>query len=474
MASVSVTAFAQKETPYIQQLYSSFYDSRSNGVKCLPSANPYTRGAFVDWGTRMYELEMELQKKCKEVVELEQKLTKSIPKRPYKEVTKKGQTPKMQNYRDRLMKNENQLILKREELKWEKQRSKSLLLEVNELKATVRKYKAKRMISKSTQTTRASTKSVQTQSHDFNLAQTRTISTQYISPQMTVKINQPFETEYGTIFDKNLVHNEPTTLDGTVTDNSNTYQEASEISAREIIGPKDMENVKYATAINIKSPKQGLNDSPLEMSLVQKFGEGKVQTLVQSNKKFHITEKALTVPTVDQINKAITTFHQHKNALMPNSPSPTTSYQTVDSGVSSEFEASRPPSAEVKFNEKNSRINSRKVQFPQCHQHQPNNQANNKKAFESSIPRYINRSQQVGQSSILKRRPQTAHSSENSRSRDTQKSAIQTYSAPPRKHPDYDRIPYPFLRNLMNQDLIYKKEEKPVFFHTSEIQLYKN
>ena len=110
----------------------------------------------------------------------------------------------------------------------------------------------------------------------------------------------------------------------------------------------------------------------------------------------------------------------------------------------------------------------------QCHQHQPNNQANNKKAFESSIPRYINRSQQVGQSSILKRRPQTAHSSENSRSRDTQKSAIQTYSAPPRKHPDYDRIPYPFLRNLMNQDLIYKKEEKPVFFHTSEIQLYKN
>ena len=88
MASVSVTAFAQKETPYIQQLYSSFYDSRSNGVKCLPSANPYTRGAFVDWGTRMYELEMELQKKCKEVVELEQKLTKSIPKRPYKEVTK--------------------------------------------------------------------------------------------------------------------------------------------------------------------------------------------------------------------------------------------------------------------------------------------------------------------------------------------------------------------------------------------------
>ena len=50
---------------------------------------------------------------------------------------------------------------------------------------------------------------------------------------------------------------------------------------------------------------------------------------------------------------------------MPNSPSPTTSYQTVDSGVSSEFEASRPPSAEVKFNEKNSRINSRKVQFPQ-------------------------------------------------------------------------------------------------------------
>ena len=26
---------------------------------------------------------------------------------------------------------------------------------------------------------------------------------------------------------KNLVHNEPTTLDGAVTDNSNTYQEAS-------------------------------------------------------------------------------------------------------------------------------------------------------------------------------------------------------------------------------------------------------
>lgn len=60
------------ETPSIRQLYDQ------PRVKHLPGKDRKGNGEFVDWGTKLYQLELELSFKTNEIVVLQKKLQKYV------------------------------------------------------------------------------------------------------------------------------------------------------------------------------------------------------------------------------------------------------------------------------------------------------------------------------------------------------------------------------------------------------------
>ena len=74
MNSVTIRTVA---TPVINKMYD--YKSTRFNTKCVPSSDPGKVGKFVDWGTKLYEMELQLQDKNEEIEFLRKKIKNQSP-----------------------------------------------------------------------------------------------------------------------------------------------------------------------------------------------------------------------------------------------------------------------------------------------------------------------------------------------------------------------------------------------------------
>lgn len=485
--NITITSMSREyKTPLIRQMY----QPPTHHSNCLPSADPKKSGQFVDWGTRMYELEFELQKRNREIETLKKKINNNIYQEQTrlrnnnKENSKQISKPRHKNFREKCLKLEQKLLLKTEEVKWEKEKSRNMAVEINKLKSSLKTYKIKKTTAnKQCQTNKMNTRSQQTQPERSFLPAKRTISTQYMTPTVTVKVNQPLRND--DVYYDDLTHEEPPVF----VEDKNT--KANEEQVYERGENVNEEKIEYATAVNIKAARKNSHEDPLEMSFIQKFGAGKVQTLVKSNEKFQITEKALAVPTAEQINKAIEALQNNKSSSHMKAYTPNMSPH--DSGVSSAFDLSRPQSAEKNFQSQQQLATlpapssgTRRITFPQRSQQNRLSPFHGygKQAFENTVPRYINHPQhrvkipqeshQYNHPSTPQRyRPCSAVSS-------TQHMCVPSSQQRPTSARNDDVVmTYPFLQRVLDTPRHNSEDhnngddgEKPVYLHTSEIQLY--
>lgn len=474
MNSVTIRTVA---TPVINKMFD--YKTTRFNTKCVPSSDPNKVGKFVDWGTKLYEMELQLQDKNEEIEFLRKKMNNKSPYK--KKYSPQASKPRAATFKEKCMKLEKKIAIKVEENKWEKEKGRQMAVEINKLRAELRIYKPKRTANRGCQTEKKITKSVQTQPR-YLFPTKRHISTQCVSPTVKVTIDDPSNcvteeytfNEAPIVDDRNqaLVYHQsehpvnyvrkPLQIQNNYSEQPIAYINKS-LQKESSTSPIDNEEIEYATAVSIKGARKKSTDEPLEMSLVQKFGGGKVQTLVKSNEKFHITEQAVTVPNPKQINKAIEALHKdnlhvggysHGRAVSPN-----------DSGV---FEFSRPATANSETaNQK--RVNSaKKILFPKS----PNRsysrfspQPPKQITFERTLPRYLN-----GTNYHVKQHPSTP--ALYTRQPNKGCHGYEVANSPVLfRRSESNRVPLenqPFLKRLLMND----EQKKPVYLHSSQIQLY--
>jgi len=458
------------------------YKSTRFNTKCVPSSDPGKVGKFVDWGTKLYEMELQLQDKNEEIEFLRKKIkNQSHNKIKYSPQSTK---PRAATFKEKCMKLEKKISLKIEENKWEKEKGRQMAVEINKLKSELRKHKPKRTANRGCQTEKKMTKSVQTQPR-YLLPTKRHISTQCVSPTVKVTIDDPsncITEEYiinePPIVDENraLVYHqqeqpvyyarEPLKIQDNHSQQPIAYTNKF-LQKESLKSPMKNEEIEYATAVNIKGARKKSSDEPLEMSLVQKFGGGKVQTLVKSNENFQITEQAVTVPNPKNLNKAIEALHKDNLHVRPVSPNNNLHVRAVSPNDSGVFEFSRPQTANSESaNQK--RVNSaKKILFPKS----PNRsysrfspQPPKKITFERTLPRYLN-----GTSYHLKQHPNTPVLYTRQPAK-----GCHGNEASPVLFRRSNRVPMesqPFLKRLLMQEQA-QQQKKPVYLHTSQIQLY--
>lgn len=117
---------AVTSTPVIEQLFNPA------DTKCLPGKGVKGRGEFVNWGTKLYELELELSYKNNEIEVMKKKL-----KRFADELYPDGNTAKksvVEGLKNQCEANKRKLENAERKLKWEQNKRKGLEHDLSEVK----------------------------------------------------------------------------------------------------------------------------------------------------------------------------------------------------------------------------------------------------------------------------------------------------------------------------------------------------
>uniref|UniRef100_H2Y2P6 Uncharacterized protein n=3 Tax=Ciona intestinalis TaxID=7719 RepID=H2Y2P6_CIOIN len=157
------------DTPHIKQMHEP----------CQPGQHPKSRvasGRFVDWGTKLYQLQLELSYKNNEISILKKKLRDRTNELfPGGNTNKKSVVTTLRTKCDTL---ERKLQMKNQELKFEQNRSVSVSRELAKVKKEYNELRReKRSNNKAVQTLSTTSKSVQAK-HSAPVAKTRNIMTQ--------------------------------------------------------------------------------------------------------------------------------------------------------------------------------------------------------------------------------------------------------------------------------------------------------
>jgi len=324
---------SSKSTPDITQLYQNDHVRNSSATT---KSYPSRKGGFVDLGTHLYELELELSKKNNEIAVLKKKLQKFVEELyPDGEVKQKSH---LNVLRDKCIMTEKKLILKSEQLEWEKEKNKKLNKELGTFKKKVTRLK-NRPQHKSVQTVQLKNRSIQVQISSE--PKTRNIMTQ-CTPVMALdttsapaKPASPASRNNSNLNAlRNIMNHEeskenyerrtptpkkrsppqsyahimdsinPTGATSAIMSSPLADTETAE-SGRKVVEFVNVPQTKreesnkkpseYATAVHVKAPASLRKDEDLEMSFIQKFSDGNVQTIVQSNQKFNVTERSVKV-----------------------------------------------------------------------------------------------------------------------------------------------------------------------------------
>jgi len=323
---------SSKSTPDITQLY------QNENVRNTTKSYPSKKGGFVDLGTHLYELELELSKKNNEIAVLKKKQQKFVEEMyPDGEVKQKSH---LNVLRDKCIMTEKKLILKSEQLEWEKEKNKKLNKELGTFKKKVTRLK-NRPQHKSVQTVQLKNRSIQVQISSE--PKTRNIMTQctpVMALDMTSAPATPASRNNSSLnVLRNIMNHEesrenyerrstptppkkrsppqsythimdsinPSAATSAIRSTPHADTETAE-SGRKVVefvnvpqtkkeesGTSSKKPSEYATAVHVKAPASLRKDEDLEMSFIQKFSDGNVQTIVQSNQKFNVTERSVKV-----------------------------------------------------------------------------------------------------------------------------------------------------------------------------------
>nr|XP_002125823.2 uncharacterized protein LOC100179290 isoform X1 [Ciona intestinalis] len=313
------------DTPHIKQMHEP----------CQPGQHPKSRvasGRFVDWGTKLYQLQLELSYKNNEISILKKKLRDRTNELfPGGNTNKKSVVTTLRTKCDTL---ERKLQMKNQELKFEQNRSVSVSRELAKVKKEYNELRReKRSNNKAVQTLSTTSKSVQAK-HSAPVAKTRNIMTQcsYVSvkpmtsSKASVSVAQTNKTngslQLQMTCDANgeqqgAIQRTQVTVAQQAIKQADQLRSGSSDSPQmrhrqQHVVPMSPEfapavvlsstpsrdnSPQYVTEVNINEEPKSRDGEPLQMSFSQEFSDGGVKTYVHSNKNFAITESPYATRT---------------------------------------------------------------------------------------------------------------------------------------------------------------------------------
>nr|XP_039257563.1 uncharacterized protein LOC120334177 isoform X1 [Styela clava] len=503
-------------TPSIQQMYDPAE------VKQLPGKGAKGKGQFVDWGTKLYQLELELSYKNNEIVLLNKKLKKYTDELyPGGNTSKKSVITSLQNQNDVMKK---KLEVKEGQLRREQTRCKGLQHELAEVKKHNLELRRRHLVNeKGVQTlpinnkdTQASsppkkprTRTVMTQCSPTVLKvtnstkvtslpqpsdskvsgtqrklyrkardhYTNSYSTSTFSPGSSASsITNNFKTKVSPRSPAQNVTVENKVKLEVVPDHSNTtstsvvpFSTASSLSPKTSMFIPSKPGVKFATSMTIKESAEAARKvrDPLEMSITQEFDkENSVRTIVQSNRDFEIKEKPALISANGQVVSGI------EHTARPECLKPKSYTTDGDSGISSACDVSDAGSPSF-FRGTRTDMNSpqsSRISYKQILDGsvpEPNAEHPQGRVYERHLQEYMQRPYPASTHPMppsyrnLQTRPQSPYNS----------TSWDIYNRNYQKSDQTSMIPYYLFRRSNENAERNRSNEKPIFVHVSEIMM---
>lgn len=486
------------ETPSIQQMYDH------SKVKHLPGKDRKGNGEFIDWGTKLYRLELELSYKTNEIVVLQKKLQKYASELyPGGDSNKKSVVQSLRQQNENLRK---RLATKERQIKWEQKRCRRLDSELaTEKKITKNLRKEQTTNHKAVQTLPANHEAVQVGSN-LKEPKTRTVMTQcsptvvkvtnttkvtsegrnanasktstvwcttehksprdgnvrtarsstIISPNASssnvhARRNQKTKTENVTVENKvrvEVVPKEAVTDGRSSTTAISTTKKSNPICDNFVPTKK---GVQFASAMTIKENPQTSqeNKDPLEMSITQEFDkDNSVKTMIQSNRDFEIKQKPMLFSQSGQVISGIehTSLPERLNSASCEDDSGRGSFVSDRGTPSSTCRVNQSPNARVSYKQILDGASPSSSFSAGGH------------IYERNVPDFMTSQSYSQRSATRKGDPRF----------NTTAWEIYNRGSPSNVN---GIVPYYLFRRSNDHDLKSKSREKPVFVHVSEIMM---